>query len=212
MSEGPRGLGGHGAFKLFLIAWAGFGAGAGLLLDPVEAGLVSFCAATLLFYGYLMKQVRGSAVEDIRRRAEQNDAGARLFLVIMALVMLVVLGAITAEITGSKGGLARTLIGAIALVDAWIFANMAMTLHYANLYYGSQNGEDRGGLEFPHEKQPGYWEFAYYAFTIGMTFQTSDVDTTTGAMRRLTLFHALGAFLFNVGAIALAVNILAGSG
>ena len=203
---------GHVAFKLFLGAWLLAGIVAGFLHPPVEAVLIAFNFAALIFYAVLFRQLRGSDTADIRRRAASADAGRGLFLLIMALVVLVQLVAITAEVTGSKAGPGETILGVLSLIDAWVFANMTMTLHYAHLHYEQADGKDRGGLEFPRQDHPGYWDFAYYAFTIGMTFQTSDVDTTTVEMRRLTLLHALGAFLFNVGAIALSVNILAGSG
>ena len=65
----------------------------------------------------------------------------------------------------------RPLIVATLLV-AWLFANTIYALHYAHLYYERK----AGGIDFPGEDPPGYADFVYFAFTLGMTFQTSDVD------------------------------------
>lgn len=42
-----------------------------------------------------------------------------------------------------------------------------------------------------------------------MICQVSDVQATSGAMRRLILAHGVFTFFFNAGVLALAVNILA---
>jgi len=50
-----------------------------------------------------------------------------------------------------------------------------------------------------------------FAFVIGMTCQTADISITSGAMRRVSTFHGLFAFAFNLGILALTVNVLASS-
>jgi uncharacterized membrane protein len=63
----------------------------------------------------------------------------------------------------------------------------------------------------PETEEPNYWDFAYFAACISMTFQTSDIDVLSRSMRRTLLFHAIAAFVFNIGVIAFAINVL-GSG
>ena len=58
---------------------------------------------------------------------------------------------------------------------------------------------------------PDYWDFVYFAFNNGMAFQVSDVTTTTRAMRRAVLAHCMIAFFFNIGVVALTINIVAGA-
>jgi uncharacterized membrane protein len=65
-------------------------------------------------------------------------------------------------------------------------------------------------LEFPKETNPAFADFAYYSFVVGMTFQVSDVQITSGRMRKLTLIHSLISFLFNTFILAAAINIIAG--
>jgi uncharacterized membrane protein len=98
------------------------------------------------------------------------------------------------------------------LCCCWLFSTMVYTLHYAHLFYVRDlTGKDSGGLKFPHTKEPDYWDFAYFSSCLAMTFQTSDVEIETRICRRTSMFHCLGAFVFNIGVIAFSINILGGS-
>jgi uncharacterized membrane protein len=98
------------------------------------------------------------------------------------------------------------------LVLAWAFANAVYTLHYAHLYYTADDGgEDMAGLDFPGgRKEPDYADFTYFAFTLGIALQTSDVCITSPGIRRTVTIHCIAAFVYNLGVLALAVNILSG--
>jgi uncharacterized membrane protein len=89
-------------------------------------------------------------------------------------------------------------------------------LHYAHLYWqpDGQQGDASGpreGLQFPKDQdddaEPGAWDFLYFAFVIGMTAQTSDVQITTTRMRKFNLVHAIVSFFFNTVLVAVAVNV-----
>ena len=62
----------------------------------------------------------------------------------------------------------------------------------------------------PGTDEPDYWDFVYFAFTLGMTFQTSDVSITDRRIRRVVLGHSLAAFVFNLGVLAFTINVLGG--
>jgi uncharacterized membrane protein len=79
-------------------------------------------------------------------------------------------------------------------------------LKYAQLYHSGPGG----GIDFNQDEPPRYSDFAYLAFTIGMTFQVSDTDLTSGAMRRLALRHSLLSYLFGAVILAMTINITAG--
>ncbi len=87
--------------------------------------------------------------------------------------------------------------------------NTIFALHYAHEFYGDWGGKG-SGLDFPGTREPDYWDFFYFAFVIGMTFQVSDVQITSRRIRRLALFHALIAFAFNTAIVALSINIISG--
>ena len=53
-------------------------------------------------------------------------------------------------------------------------------------------------------------DFVYFSFTIGMTFQVSDVQITDPAMRGLALTHGILSFFYATGILALTVNMVAG--
>ena len=98
-----------------------------------------------------------------------------------------------------------------SVAESWILVHTLFTLRYAHLYYRPEPGskEPGGGLEFPSTPSPDYLDFAYFAFIIGMTCQTSDTGVSSRPMRRLALLHGLIAFIFNTAIVALSINMLA---
>ncbi len=152
----------------------------------------------------------GADTERMRRTARANDANRTLLLIVSAALAVVVLAAIAAELRerGSpQGGVVVLVVTTLLL--AWAFANTVYTLHYAHLFYTpGADGGDCGGLSVPGTDEPDYWDFCYFAFTLGMTFQTSDVTLTSRAMRRVATGHCLIAFVFNLGIVAFSVNVL----
>jgi uncharacterized membrane protein len=96
-------------------------------------------------------------------------------------------------------------IGLISVVLSWLCVHTVFTLNYARLYYQ----DEPGGIDFNEPDRPDYRDFAYLAFTIGMTFQVSDTNLTTKPIRRTALRHALVSYLFGAVIIALVINIVA---
>jgi len=96
----------------------------------------------------------------------------------------------------------------VAVASSWALMHTGFTVRYAHLYYRDDNGV--GGLAFPGNDDPDYLDFAYYAFVVGMTFQTADVSITDRTIRRLTLGHGILSFGFNTLILALAVNLIFG--
>jgi uncharacterized membrane protein len=102
------------------------------------------------------------------------------------------------------------VLGLCAVASSWALTHTMYTLRYAHLYY--RDGVEReGGLAFPGGHHPAYLDFAYYAFTVGMCFQVSDVSVTTARLRRETLVHALLSFAYNTVILAVAINFAVGS-
>lgn len=99
----------------------------------------------------------------------------------------------------------------LSITFAWLILHTSFIFRYAHMYYGDKNSRYQHhirGLEFPHDSHPDYLDFAYYSFTIGMTFQVSDVVIKSKGIRRLTLLHAMISFLFNTILIAITINEL----
>ena len=106
----------------------------------------------------------------------------------------------------------RMTVVVATLLLSWLTTHTLFALRYAHEYYQrkEQGGGVVGGLEFPSEPKPDYWDFVYFAFVLGMTFQVSDVQITSRQFRRLATLHGLIGFLFNTVIVALTVNIAAG--
>ena len=114
----------------------------------------------------------------------------------------------------NKGGQPLRLnlsLAAVAL--GWFSIHTMAALHYAHLYWrpedAAENGNDEpasAGWSSP-ANEPGGYDFLYFSFVIGMTAQTSDVNVTNTAMRKLTLIHAVVSFFFNTVLVAAAVNV-----
>jgi uncharacterized membrane protein len=144
----------------------------------------------------------------IRDHAASNDANRPLLLLITVAISAAILGAVAMETIGGggvPGGKTKMLIIA-TLGVAWLFGNSIYALHYAHLYYT----EPDGGLDFKQKALPGYADFVYFAFTLGMTFQTSDVDIADKHIRNVVTLHCLAAFVFNLGILAFTINVLGG--
>ncbi|WP_010183997.1 DUF1345 domain-containing protein [Sphingomonas sp. PAMC 26605] len=180
----------------------GWGRGAMAAFD-VAAAVFLIAISTLLGHG---------EADKMRKAAENNDANRAGLLVITGVTMLIILTSVAKELQG-KTSIAATVLVIATLVLAWLFSNTVYALHYAHLFYSDcdNDGKDSGGLDFPECAEPDYWDFLYFSFTLGMTFQTSDVEISSRRMRRVSLGQCLAAFVFNIGVLAFTINVLGSS-
>jgi uncharacterized membrane protein len=202
----------YGLFLLVCVSmvplgqWLGWQMG---VMAGFDLAVLVFAATLVPFFAH--------DTADIRRHARNADGNRTTMLVMTAVVMAVILVVIASALR-QKEVPSPALFGLIilTLMLAWCFSNLVYTLHYAYLFYrggaraGKGGSDDHGGLSFPERSEPDYWDFAYFGFTLGMTFQTSDVAITSPAIRRVALFHSLAAFVFNLGIIAFTINIIGG--
>ena len=170
-----------------------------------DTGVTIYLAAAAV----VMSQCSSAA--QMKSNAAAQDEGAFAILILSVVAAMASLGAIFAELAvversnphyGLYGGLA---IGTVVL--SWAFIHTIFALHYAHEFYGS--GAHRNGLRFPDDSQPDYWDFVYFSFVIGMTFQVSDVAVTHKSVRRTVVAHGVLAFLFATAIVAMAVNVAA---
>ena len=199
-------------FLLFLFLFLG-GVPIASVLGLQHGLLLAFDVAAGVFLLSLLPLLRNRTADDMRLAARRNDANRVLLLALTGAVTTVILVAVAAELTqkGQQHAGSVTLI-VVTLLIAWLFSNSVYALHYAHIFY-LENPEEKGdcgGLEFPGTDEPDYWDFVYFSFTLGMTFQTSDVQINVGHMRRVATFHSLAAFIFNIGILAFSINVLGG--
>ena len=170
-----------------------------------HAFIYAFDVAALLFLALCAPLLRDSDVRSLRRHAAANDANRPILLAVTGVTMLAIIAALVNILPHATTTRAKLVIVA-TLGIAWLFSNTIYALHYAHLYYRTSNGE--GGLGFSGKERPDYGDFLYFAFTLGMTFQTSDTEVETREFRRVVTLHSLAAFLFNLGVVAFTINVL----
>lgn len=181
-------------------------------LDPAHGLLLSFDVASALFLVTTAVLMAHATPPTMRDRARAQQEGRWVVLSVSMVAALVVIVTLSLELhSGRSGSLFQLVLSAITIVLSWCFFNTMFTLHYAHDYYAAGD-LTAPGLAFPGTDTPDYWDFTYFAFVIGMTFQVSDVQITSCTLRRLALLHSVIAFFFNVVIIALTVNIVAGLG
>ena len=195
----------------FAVLAAGWAVGV-TLLGWVKGLLAGFDVAALIFLVSHVPVFREDA-KTLRQAAARNDANRLTLLVITFLLSAVILSAIIAQLAqrSQLTPLDKGLV-AVSLVVVWTFANAVYTLHYAHLFYTiDDGGMDRAGLAFPDTKEPLMADFTYFAFTLGVAVQTSDVVITSPHIRKVATAHCVAGFFFNLGVLALTINVLGSS-
>ena len=145
-----------------------------------------------------------------KRHARIEDASrwtAEAIVLIAGVALLVAVGLLLVKAGQAHGGTKAYLIaiGIVSVMLSWATVHTVFMLRYTRSHY--QGSE--GGVDFNESDPPAYLDFAYLAFTIGMTFQVSDTDLTTKSIRRIALGHALMSYLFGAVIVAIAINIVA---
>jgi uncharacterized membrane protein len=198
-------------FLFFLALLAVAGVGAHLAFGDVPlAAMAAFDVAALMFLLSCVPLLSTREIHLIRQHAAENDANRTLLLVITGVVIAVLLLSIAAETIGHRPEPVTKVMIIGTLIIAWVFSNTVYALHYAHLAYMMPT-VGCAGLQFPETEEPVYWDFIYFAFTLGMTFQTSDVTITNEHIRRVVTVHSLAAFFFNIGVLAFTINVLGSS-
>jgi uncharacterized membrane protein len=172
--------------------------------------LCGWDVAALVFVLGVWLSVAGVSSDETRRiatREDPNRAVADATLVGASVGCLVGVGFALVKTTQSSGNGKAALVALIvfSVVVSWAVVHTVFALHYARLYYG----DVEGGIDF-NDGPPDYLDFAYLAFTVGMTYQVSDTALQTRAMRRAALGHALLSFLFGTFILAVTINVIAG--
>ena len=179
-----------------------------------DALVIGFDVSVIGFAISLWPLASDHSAAEMRRHAAENDANRGLVLFITAVISLAIMLAMIAELPAAhKGDVAAVTKLILTLALGWIFTNLIFAMHYAHMFYGAgeTSAQDAGGFDFPGTKEPDYWDFIYFSFTAGMSFAASDVNVTSGAVRRVLVVQCLLAFLFNIGALAFTINVLAGA-
>jgi uncharacterized membrane protein len=159
--------------------------------------------------------IRTTPQRVIRDRAKQEDLSRLLVFIFVVVACFAALCAVVFFVRVHKGQmhqhfLLHLLFTLSTVISAWALLHTVYSFRYAHAFYGGSDepGVNRhaGGLNFPAERSPDYFDFAYFSFVIGMTCQVSDVQITSRRLRRITLFHSVLSFGFNTLILALLIN------
>lgn len=171
-----------------------------------------FCSWVIIL-SYHPMEVRGIA------REEDSSSIFIFFLVLMAafISLFAIVFLLRSLPDESRKGLnIHILLSIASIFCSWTLIHTLFSFRYAHKYYDNfdriDDNNDQGGegLDFPNEKNPDFLDFVYFSFTIGMTFQVSDVEITSRDIRRLALLHSFLSFIYNTVIVALSINIISG--
>lgn len=197
-----------------VVAAAAVGMTAGLVstfvLPTALVPLIGWDAAALTYLAWTWAIIaRMDAAQTVRhaRAEDPSRPGADLLLLVSAVASLLAVGLVLVRAANLGGGakLAHILLGTASVVISWFVVHTAYTLRYATMHIIGE-----GRVDFNQDEPPSYMDFAYLSFTIGMTFQVSDTDLTSSALRSTALRHALVSYLFGAVVIASTINLIAG--
>jgi uncharacterized membrane protein len=155
----------------------------------------------------------------IRQLAQQQDLSrflVFLFVVVTSSAALFAVGFLVSLKKSQTGYhfIIHLLLTLLTVIFSWSLVHTVYGLRYAHAFYGDSDepGANRhaGGLVFPGDRSPDYFDFAYFSFVVGMTCQVSDVQITSRHMRRITLVHSVLSFGFNTMILALLINTVSG--
>ena len=183
-----------------------------LVLDWPHGLLIGWTVAAAVFvvwFWITLWPMGASATASHAVREDPGRAVSDLLVLMAAVASLAAVGVLL--LAGSSGGADKDVQAGMSVLSvalAWGAVHTVFTTRYARLYYHGSPG----GISFNEELPPRYTDFAYLAFTIGMTFQVSDTDLTSKAIRATALRHALLSYLFGAVIIATVINLVAGLG
>ena len=169
-----------------------------------DAGVALFLMLTFL------KLARTRSVDAIRARAAELDEGGAAILPLSLLAAAASVAVVISEAASASAGTSKTVEALLPLgtvAASWLFVHVLFGLHYAHRFYALGDKGDRGGLLFPGETEPDYWDFLHFSLIIGVASQTADVQIADRRLRRLSSIHSVTAFVFNTVLVALAVNL-----
>lgn len=200
--------------RVFVSALAGVVGGwlAGILFSWRYAPLLAWDVGALVFLVWIWVALRGRDAAQTESLAMREDPGHKTFDGLIILASLASLAAVAvllvqASHTGGAAELLEVGLGIVSVVISWAMVHTVFTLHYARVFYKNQ-----GGIDFNTNLPPSYSDFAYLAFTIGMTFQVADTNLRTGELRKIVLRHAFLSYLFGTVIVASAISLIVGLG
>jgi uncharacterized membrane protein len=199
--------------RLLVMLGAGILAGvtAGILLGSQYAPTIGWAVACIVYISWVWGTMAVRDDKETAERARREDPTSRIseLLTLIGSVVSLVTVVILIFVAKDDHGITRVLVPILALFSvglSWFLVHTLFTLRYARLYFAGK----RGGINFNQTEAPRFIDFAYLAFTIGMTYQVSDTNIEQFAIRSLALRQGLLSYLFGAIILAATINLVAG--
>ncbi|MGN6600070.1 MAG: DUF1345 domain-containing protein [Actinomycetales bacterium] len=175
--------------------------------------LLAWDAFTLAYLLLVWHSVSGADAKKTSELSLAQKPGRGTSDSLLLAAAVISLATVVIVLTVGKQGdaLSKGLHGAAAVLSvvlSWVLVHVVHVLTYARLYYSREDG----GISFNQKEPPGYADFAYFAFTVGMTYQVSDTNISDSQIRRAVLRHALLSYLFGSVIVATTINLVVGLG
>jgi uncharacterized membrane protein len=182
---------------------------------------LAWIIGSVTYIGFVARLMATSTTAQMASRAARQDNSRMVIIALIALAIASSFISIAGLMTEAKEAarhikLMYLALACVTIITSWSLMQLVFTLHYAHEFYrlklSGKTGavEAPAGLLFPGEPTPDYWDFLYFATSIGATSQTSDVAIQSKIIRRLVTAHAVMSFFFNSAVLALTINLAAG--
>jgi len=176
----------------------------------------SFCFTILAMLWAIILTTTASEVRIIAGKQDSSRTIIFLFVLLASIVSLfaVIFLMRTLPNPNQPGYPYHVGFAILSVILSWVMIHTIFAIRYTHIYYNiayeerMEPIEHKGGLIFPSDVPPDYFDFAYFSFVIGMTWQVSDVQITSRRIRRIVLVHALLSFVYNTVILALTINII----
>lgn len=188
----------------------------GFLDSWLHAPAVAWAVAAGIYDLWIWLTISRMDASTTAAHATEEDPRRDTANFLISLAAVASLGAVAVVMVDAKGaeGPVRAGLAALALVTtalSWLLVHTLYTLRYAEIYYTNKSADGQpspGGISFNQTEPPQYTDFAYMAFSLGMTYQVSDTNIETRTMRSAALRHSLLAFVFGTGILATTINLV----
>ena len=179
-------------------------------LLPLVAWTVT--VTVLLTWGWRMSWPQDARGTKHLAEQESRSRSTDVWLLAAAVASLAVVVVALVQSSGQRdaAAVASVLLSVLSVTLSWALVNSVYAFKYARLYYLEE--PDERGIDFKQDDPPTYSDFAYMAFTVGMSFAVSDTEPTASRIRRVALGHALLSYAFGTGVMAVAINLVTNLG
>lgn len=176
-------------------------------LGWLVASLAGWDVAAALFLLSCVRDFSGHSRARTAEIAKKLDIQGWTLDIIVVMAAFASLGAVGAMLSAHSGEeqLTHVAFGLVSIILGWASVHVLFMVRYAAIYY-----QGKKTVEFNDSSAPMFSDFAYLAFTIGMTYQVSDTNLMSQQMRKVALGHALISFVFGTVIIATTINLVAG--